>query len=101
MSTSEAQGSEPQNQQIVYGPDGHDADEDENPQEVDAYEDEEPHEADYLAWVLLDASVVPKEDVEGDNEGNEKSWDDFYDGVGDSEDMFGIHSDDEIIGSMI
>ena len=58
-------------------------------------------EDDFLAWLLPDVSVVPGEDVAGDNEGNEENRDDFYEGVGDLEDMFGIHSDDEIIGSMI
>ena len=99
MSTSEAQGSEPQKQPIADEPGV--AYEDEGPQEVVAYEDEEPQEDDFLAWLLPDVSVVPGEDVAGDNEGNEENRDDFYEGVGDLEDMFGIHSDDEIIGSMI
>ena len=68
MSTSEAQGSEPQNQQIADEPGGHLAYEDEELQEVVAYEDEEPQEDDFLAWLLPDVSVVPGEDVAGDNE---------------------------------
>ena len=47
---SEAQGSEPQNQQIVDEPGGHVIDEDEQPQEVVAYVDEdEPQDDDFLA----------------------------------------------------